>query len=133
MPSNISKSWTPEQKSDFARMISRVCALQRTYGKTQNDIPTLVEGFAWALAPYPFEKVIWAFGEFIRSNPDLPTPSDIRLLIDPPKPEWKPDWAVYNRLLELKRNGGTYAIGEDEHKYIHACEAWSLGQLEKSK
>jgi len=103
--------------------------LQRQYGKTQGELETLVEGFAWALADYTPEEVIHALGQHIRRSPNIPTPSEIIAIIDPPVEPFKPDWAFYNHLRDLVKQGGAYAVTQEEADYMTACEKHSLGKL----
>lgn len=103
--------------------------MQRQYGKTQGELETLVEGFAWALADYAPEQVIAALGQHIRSSPNIPTPSEIIAIIDPPKEPFKPDWSYYNHLLALTKEQGPYAVTQYEADYLAACERHSLGKM----
>lgn len=97
-----------------------------------NELETLVEGFAWCMAQYPVELVIRGIGEYIQTHNDIPTPADIRAIIDPVKPEWKPDWSVYNALKEERKHGGAYALSRDEIEYLAACEKWTLSNFRES-
>lgn len=65
-------------------MLAKVCALQKQYGKTQAELETLVEGYFWALGDYGIETILAAIKQYIRLNPDIPSPADIINLIDPP-------------------------------------------------
>lgn len=103
--------------------------MQRQYGKTSAELETLVDGFAWALADYSVADVIAAIGQHIRKSPNIPTPSEIVAIIDPPVEPFKPDWAYYNRLRELARDGGPYALSADEIEYIQTCERHSQANM----
>lgn len=122
-------TWKMADKATLSQALSRVCALQRQYGKTQGELETLVEGFAWALADYAPEQVIAALGQHIRSSPNIPTPSEIIAIIDPPKEPFKPDWSYYNHLLALTKEQGPYAVTQYEADYLAACERHSLGKM----
>jgi hypothetical protein len=126
-------SWQDQDKVKLNRALAQVCALQRQYGKSPSELSTLVEGFAWALSPYPIAKVIEAIGKYILMRPDIPTPSDIKNIIDPPKPEWSPDWAFYSSLKKMKDERGGYAVDNDEIEYINACERHSLNRMKRSR
>lgn len=121
--SKIIEKWTNQDKAKLALVMGRVCSLQRQYGKTPGDLETLVEGFAWAMGRYSVGDVIRAIGEFILAHPDIPTPADIRAIIDPIPPPFKPNWAVYTSLKKLQETGGAYALGTDEINYLARCES----------
>lgn len=69
----------------------------------------------------------------IATRPDIPTPSDIRNIIDPPKQEFKPDWDVYKSLKADKLERGEYALSKDEMDYVAACEAYSLDSFRRTR
>lgn len=80
------------------------------------------------MAPYSSEVVINGLLAYMRRNSDMPTPSDIVAIIDPPKPIWKPDWTYYGSLKQLHKDQGPYALTMEEKEYVNACEEYSLGQ-----
>lgn len=127
--SQQAQTWTTDSKAKLAAVMGTVCSLQRTYGKTTDELKTIVEGFAWILAPYAPEAVISAIGKFVLTSPLIPTPYEIRNILDPVKEPFKPDWAVYNRLRDLLKEGGPYALGDDEIKYMKACQDNSMSKL----
>lgn len=128
-PCISSEPWKSEEKASLSLTLSRVCALQRGYGKTPTEIETLVEGFSWALKAYRVKDVIEAIGKYITLRPDIPTPADIRAIIDPIKPEWSPDWEFYKNLKQLERDGGSYALGTEERAYVSTCEKYSMDRF----
>lgn len=93
----------------------------------------LVEGFAWALADHDTADVINAIGIYVRKNPNIPTPSEIIAIINPPIPPFKPDWAFYNRLVGMIKESGAYAVTSEELDYINACEAHSKDAFRTSR
>ena len=115
------------------RTLASVCALQRQYGKSPAELGTLVEGFSWALAEFPVAEVIKAIGVYISYHPDIPTPSDIRKIIEPPKPEFSADWSFYNFLKKALAERGQYALDDDELKYIQKCERHSITLMKDSE
>jgi len=121
-------SWTPEEQSSLAVVLGRVFDLQKQYGKTSEQVNNIVAGFCWALGKYPMDKVVDGIRQYILAKPDMPTPADIRQIIDPIPAPWRPDWAVYNRFKKLKEEQGPYALGQEEIDYMIACENYSLGQ-----
>ena len=71
-----------KNKQQLAIIISQACALQKQYGKSQEELEILVEGFNWVLADYPIEKILEAFRIYIRNFNDIPAPSDILKIIE---------------------------------------------------
>ena len=65
----------------MAVLLSQVCALQKTYGKSQDEIETLVEGFAWALDGFEMPEIMEAMRSYILSKNDMPAPADILVII----------------------------------------------------
>lgn len=56
--------------------------MQKQYGKSQSELETLVDGFAWVLADYGMDEIALGFAEYIKSNSDIPAPADIKKIID---------------------------------------------------
>ncbi len=102
--------------------MGRVCALQKTYGKTPSELETLVEGFAWAMQDFPVDTVIKAIGAHLLQSPTIPTPFEIRQIIDPIKKPWEPDKSYYFRLSKLLQDDGPYALNDEEISYMKKYE-----------
>ena len=62
-------------------LLSQICVLQKTYGKTRDELETMVEGFAWALAGFGIDEIREAMRKYILSNSDVPAPNDILNII----------------------------------------------------
>ena len=59
-------------------LLSQCCVLQKTYGKSQAEIETLVEGFNMILGDRDaMDDIQKAFMEYMKHNADIPAPSDI--------------------------------------------------------
>lgn len=59
-------------------ILSQCCALQKVYGKTNNEIETLVEGFNLIIGEKEsLDDIKTAFMQYMRENSDIPAPSDI--------------------------------------------------------
>lgn len=127
--SSVVSLWAPEDKLALSKVITRVFDAQKQYGKTSEQIENIVAAFCWALGGYPLEQVIDGIRQYILAKPDIPTPSDIKNIIDPQKEPFRPDWKVYERYKKLKEEGRKYALNEDEEKYMLACEEYSLSRL----
>lgn len=116
------KIWAQDDAASLAVVIGRVFDLQKQYGKTPAQLESIVAGFLWALAPYDPTAVIAAFGVYILSHSDMPSPFDIRQIIDPIKPDWVPDKAYYVSLKQLEQHGGKYALNTEEIEYVKKYE-----------
>jgi hypothetical protein len=114
--------WTLDDKKSLAVVIGRVFDLQKQFGKTTGQLENIVEGFCWAMQAYPVERVVWGFGQYILQRSDMPTPADIRQIIDPIKAPWKPDKAYYISLKQIHKEQGPYGLDLDEIEYIRAYE-----------
>lgn len=77
----IEKDRLLQRKSTLAVLLSQVCILQRQYGKTKAELEGLVDGMLWALDDIEVVDITSAVREFVRENPNIPTPSDIIALI----------------------------------------------------
>lgn len=105
-------------KAKLVKALSRICAMQGKYGKTAAELETMVEGFCWVLAEYTTDQVIDAMGIHIKKSRDIPTPSDIEHIINPPPP--KIDWAMYVS-LKKKSSDGAWLLS-DEREFVRNCE-----------
>ena len=68
-------------KELLSQLLEKICALQKTYGKTQAELETLVEGFSWALAGYSMDEINRGFQRYVVSHNDIPAPADIIKII----------------------------------------------------
>lgn len=100
----------PSEKQALALALSKVCALQKQYGKTQAELETLVEGFCWVLGGYPMERILDALAQYVRRNSDIPAPSDLANIIDPPPQEIS---AAYYISLRERGLEGQYLTKEE--------------------
>jgi hypothetical protein len=107
---------------NVAKALGKIFEIQKQYGKTVAQLPTIIEGFCWALQPYSPDQVVWALGEYMRIRPDMPTPFDIRQIIDPIREQPKWDKAYYVRLMKLREEHGKYALNDEEEEYVLGYE-----------
>jgi hypothetical protein len=98
--------------------------LQKQYGKTSQELETLVEGFCWILADYPMPVILAALAEYVRREPDIPAPADLVRIINPPQPELSA--AVYVQLKQRVSEGGW--LFADEREYCRAFESRELAK-----
>jgi hypothetical protein len=116
-----------KEKRQLLAALSKVCALQKQYGKSATDLETLVEGFLWVLGNYPMNEILLGIAEYVKRNSDIPAPADIVKIIDPPKQEWKPDWAVYITLKKRIQQDGYYPYS-DEREFLKRCDAYAVNR-----
>lgn len=136
MQKNISTMacpWTPSEKASLAIVIGRVFDLQKQYGKTTDQLENIVAGFCWALAAYPVELVVEGFKQYITIKSDLPTPADIRQIIDPIPPQWVPDKPYYISLKKIFAEQGPFGLADDEMEYIKKYEEYMLHAQKTSR
>ncbi len=124
----IKNLWDSDSKARLSEALSLVCTLQKSYGKTPDQLHTMVAGFAWALADFEPEAVFSALKIYIRRKNDVPAPADIIAILAPEPEIWSPDWSVYNRYKEMLAKEGKYALTPEEKKYMAMCEEWSLSR-----
>lgn len=102
--------------------LSQVCRLQHQYGKTEAELKTIVDGFVTFLGHYPFAVIMQALKKFVLTHRDIPAPSDIEAIINPPEP--RPDMAVFLSLQKQSRDGAY--LTPDERDYMRKCERYAL-------
>lgn len=124
--------WKDEEKSALAEIIGNVFDLQKQYGKTTGQLENIVKGFLWAMKAYEPKEVIRGFGQYILSHSDMPTPFDIRQIIDPVQEPWRPDKSYYIKLQEIFKRDGPYGLNEDEIEYIQLYEAYMQKERKQS-
>lgn len=96
-----------------------------TFGKTQAETETLIEGFIWILGDMSLPAVQDAFKQHISRSSTLPTPADINNIINPPPEELSA--AVY---ISLRKRAidGEYLYGSDK-AYVEAFEAQEMAKM----
>jgi hypothetical protein len=120
--------WTPNDKARLTKALTVACSLQQQYGKSAADLELLVEGFAWVLKPYAVERVLDGIEVFMRENFTIPTPYDIRQIIDPIPPKFKPNPAYYVKPQKIFEAEGAFGLNDDEIEYIRRYEGHLLEQ-----
>jgi len=116
---------TSEQRAELATMLGQFLQILRGFGKTADNLESMIMGFEWALADYPHDDIKAAMGKWLRTSNEVPTPADIIAIIDPPPPAL--DKTVY---LSLKKKG-TISLWEQD--YITAFERGSVSAWRKSQ
>lgn len=105
--------------------IAQTMAVTRVYGKTAGEIETMVEGFAWVLGHRTIAEASPAFKAYLKKNNQMPTPSDIEEIIDPPREELSA--SVYVAIKKRAAQGEH--IWGDDREYIHAFEAQEMAKM----
>ena len=62
------------------------------------------------------------FGRYMLQRSDMPTPYDIRQIIDPIVEAPKFAKAYYVRLMKLREEQGKYALNDEEEQYVRDYE-----------
>ena len=118
----VTDGWKPSERAMVAAALGKVFDIQKAFGKTAGQLHTIIEAFCWGLRKYRADRVVWALGEYMLRKPDMPTPYDIRQIIDPiPEPP-KFDKAYYVRLMKLREEQGKYALNDEEEQYVRDYE-----------
>jgi len=81
--------------------------------------------FQLVLAGFPYRRIREAFIEHVRRKPDLPTPSDIVNLLDPPKPVLSA--TAYHALRRKIEQEGYYPLS-DERAFLRAFESQEMAK-----
>lgn len=96
----------------------------RVYGKTAEQLESVVGMFALALADYPIEKIRTAFKTYIKRHSDLPAPADIVQIIERDgRPPF--DKAVYvgiSKIDPVRRTSSDWAYMRDYERYAKTGE-----------
>lgn len=89
----------------------------KTYGKTFEQLDSIVKLFEFALSSYEMERIEKAFLRHVERSADMPTPSDIIKLLDPSKNPRKLDSSVFAEIKRKMKEGNVY-VSEQEKAYV---------------
>ncbi|UEM08086.1 hypothetical protein JL101_035405 (plasmid) [Skermanella rosea] len=108
--------------------MGHVCALQKQYGKTGAELEVLVEGFCWVLQGYAMDVILDALRQYVAvpGNSDIPAPSDIIAIIDPPEP---PLSAAMYVSIRKKMVEGRVFVPPWEVEYVREFERRELAKV----
>ena len=127
--SNLQQGTSPKHsKSDKAQLtlaLSQTCVLLKLYGKTQAELGTMVEGLCWAIPDFPMGLIIDAMALHVRRKSELPTPADLLAIINPPKPKFRPNNAVYVGIKQRMKDPYAF-ITDAERDYVWQCEQFAI-------
>lgn len=110
--------------------LGQVCELQKRYGKTANNLETLVSGFLWLLEGIPINEILAAMKSYVLAKNDIPTPSDLLNIITPSKQVWRPDWAAYIAMKKRIHEHGYYPYS-DEREFLRRCDQYAVDRALK--
>lgn len=104
-------------------MLMQAFQALKTYGKEPEQLESIIAMFNLVLADYPFEKIQGAFATYLKTNNEMPAPSDIANIIER---KGKPPFerSVYLSLIRRK-HADPYAYGVlsiVEQQYIEDYE-----------
>lgn len=117
-------------KKELAKVFAKICSLQKQFGKTEAELKTLVDGFVWMLGDQPALKVFEAIKQYVLRNNDIPTPSDVMNIIDPPKEEHK--WCVVTFLdIKRRKREGQFVMDHEEQYCSDFIAARTEGSVEE--
>lgn len=129
LPENTSpkdcESITKATRSEIAEMVTVCYDALDTYGKTPEQMKATIKLFCMVLEGRPIDKVREGFRHWVNRNSKLPTPADIVNIIDPPKQEWRPDWAAYVGLKQ-KIKTDWYYPSHEERDFLRRCEGYAI-------
>jgi hypothetical protein len=113
----------------FTIALSQACILLKQYGKSPAELKTLRDGFLQFLSDIPVEEITRALGKHVNTSNEIPTPRELRDIVQPPKPQFKPDWAYYVALRKKISDG--YFPYRDEKAYLERCEGLALERMKE--
>lgn len=117
---------TQAEKNELAKTLAVVCAMQKQYGKTTAELPTLVEGFCMMLPHRSMVQITEAIKKYVLIKNDIPTPADIENIINPPKTPLS--GALYIQIMKDCTTGGKLLYG-DKKDFVQAYEAQEMAKV----
>lgn len=88
----------------------------KVYGKEPEQLDNLGNMFQFMLGGYTYAKIEWAMREYLKRNNQLPAPSDIINIIEPPVEARK--WCATTFIDIKRRTREGQFITNDEKKYV---------------
>lgn len=120
---------SPKAQDELTRLLYQTYASQRTYGDKAEMMEYRDGMFQMVLADYTFEQIKQAFIQHIKRSPELPTPSDIIKIIDPP-PE-PLSVAVYTALKKRIQDEGYFPYST-EVNFMRAFEKQEMDKVRRA-
>ena len=98
----------------------------KQYGKSPAELRALRDMFLTVLDDIPAATLTKALFVHLNTSDEIPTPRQLREIVHPPKPVWKPDWAVYVALKKKIHDG--YFPLSDERQFLRECEDYAMNK-----
>lgn len=95
-------------KKELACLIYDSYCSQRIYGRTPQELKGMTKNFRVVLEDYNLLEIRNAFKSFLGSSPEMPTPSDIKILCDEARKEAQRAEEVIDWREEQKRKDELY-------------------------
>jgi hypothetical protein len=80
-------SWTTSELEELTKCLTVICNGQKAFGKDVNVRDVFAYFRMKFECRYSVEKVIWAIDSYTDKRNDIPAPSDILAILNPPEPE----------------------------------------------
>ena len=112
-------------KRKLAAMLHKCFDTLKLYGREPESLDAVQSMFAFVLGCYPIALIEKGFCEYIGRNDEMPTPANIRNIIDPPPPT--PDWAAYVGIRQKIRDG--IWVMQEQRDYVAWCENYVTSAL----
>lgn len=90
-------NWTDAEKTEIAKVLSVMAVIQKSYGR-EIDVKNTVKAWEFVMNDYSANQVLSAMQAYMRQSNDIPSPSDLIKIIDPPPA--KISYAEYKHALE---------------------------------
>lgn len=103
--------------------LSQACIALKQYGKTAKELLALRDMFLTVMGDIPIRSITKALFVHLNTSDEIPTPRQLREIIHPPEPVWKPDWPAYIALRK-RINEGYFPL-TDEREYLRDCDNYS--------
>ena len=107
--------------------MTQTYTILKKYGEAADTTEIREAGFQWVLEDYTIEDITEAFKQYLKTGKEIPTPADIVEILDPSVKPLCPK--VYQRYINLARDGGEFALVSYEKDYIHQYEQQQLRRL----
>lgn len=111
--------------------MSQACIALKQYGKSPAELKALRDMFLTVLADIPAAQLTKALFIHLNVSDEIPTPRELREIVHPPKPEWKPDWPAYVALKKRIHEG--YFPLSVERKFLRDCEVFAVEKKGKQE
>lgn len=116
---------SPEEIEQFTLALSQACIMLKSYGTKPEELRTLRDGFIAFLPEFNLRAITRALHTHVSKSDEIPTPRQLRDIIEPPVVEWKPDWPAYIALKNRIQKDGYHVYGT-EKEFLRKCEAHAI-------